>query len=87
MGLDRETGMGQEGGKEMELVQRSHNHIIATPRWGARGALHTPRRALRGALSRSPPDSPPMPHFRGGNGEANPVAPAPRGRRPGDSSA
>lgn len=46
MGLDRETGMGQEGGKEMELVQRSHNHIIATPRWGARGALHTPRRAL-----------------------------------------
>lgn len=29
MGLDPETGMGQEGATRMELVQPSHSHIPA----------------------------------------------------------
>lgn len=57
MELDREAEMGQEGATGMELVQRSHNHILTTPRWGARCA---PRAAL-GTSGRSLPESPQQP--------------------------
>lgn len=57
MELDREAEMGQEGATGMELVQRSHNHILTTPRWGAR---YAPRAAL-GTSGRSLPESPQQP--------------------------
>lgn len=40
------TGMGQKGAKGMELVQRSHDHILTAPCWGARCAPGTLRRSL-----------------------------------------
>lgn len=82
MGQKGAKGMGQKGAKGMELVQRSHNHILTAPCWGARCAPGTLRRSL--------PEFPQIalrcPISEMGTATPAPQRRLPRGRRPRGSS-
>ena len=72
-GLALEKGMGQEAERGRGLVQRSHT-AAGQPLTGAVAARRPPRRALRGALSRSPPST----ALRSPIAETGTARPAPR---------